>query len=137
MNDITYTYEIISVDEAARVMEVVYTSPDYGIMHVGARLPYQGETVEQVVAMFAPVQEWRLRDLQVVVPGVGASGEITDAEPDPLPIEDQVRLARSAAYTAEADPIFFKWQRGEATEQEWLDKIEEIRARYPYPDEVE
>lgn len=25
-------------------------------------------------------------------------------------------------------------QRGEATEQDWLDKIEEIRARYPYPE---
>ena len=42
---------------------------------------------------------------------------------------------RQAAYTAEADPLFFKYQRGEATEQEWLDKIEEIRARYPYPEE--
>jgi hypothetical protein len=44
---------------------------------------------------------------------------------------DQVAQSRKSAYTQEADPIFFKWQRGEATEQEWLDKIEEIRARYP------
>ena len=42
---------------------------------------------------------------------------------------------RQAAYTQEADPLFFKYQRGEATEQEWLDKIEEIRRRYPYPEE--
>ena len=42
---------------------------------------------------------------------------------------------RQAAYAQEADPIFFQYQRGEATEQEWLDKIEEIRARYPYPEE--
>jgi len=42
---------------------------------------------------------------------------------------------RAAAYRGEADPLFFKYQRGEATEQEWLDKIEEIRARYPYPEE--
>ncbi len=34
----------------------------------------------------------------------------------------------------EADPIFFKWQRGEATEQDWLDKVAEIRARYPKPE---
>jgi len=39
---------------------------------------------------------------------------------------------RLLAYTAEADPIYFKWQRGEATQQEWLDKIAEIKARYPY-----
>lgn len=38
---------------------------------------------------------------------------------------------RQSAYQKEADPLFFKWQRGEATEQEWLDKVAEIKARYP------
>lgn len=38
---------------------------------------------------------------------------------------------RGKAYIAESDPIFFKWQRGVATEQEWLDKVAEIKARYP------
>jgi len=38
---------------------------------------------------------------------------------------------RKAAYAAEADPLFFKAQRGEATLQEWQDKIAEIKARYP------
>ena len=47
------------------------------------------------------------------------------------------RAAREADYIAEADPLFFKWQRGEATEQEWLNKIEEIRARHPYPEETQ
>ena len=37
-----------------------------------------------------------------------------------------------AAQREEADPLFFNVQRGEATEQEWLDKIAEIRARFPY-----
>lgn len=44
---------------------------------------------------------------------------------------EQVRLQRQAAYQAEADPLFFKWQRGEATQQEWLDKIAEIKTRFP------
>jgi len=39
---------------------------------------------------------------------------------------------RSNAYIQESDPIFFKYQRGEITKQEWLDKIEEIKERYPY-----
>ena len=39
---------------------------------------------------------------------------------------------RADAYKLEADPLFFKAQRGEATQQEWLDKIAEIQARYPY-----
>lgn len=42
------------------------------------------------------------------------------------------KRARARAYREEADPLFFAAQRGEVTEQEWLDKVEEIRARYPY-----
>jgi len=40
---------------------------------------------------------------------------------------------RASAYTAEADPLFFKYQAGEVTKEEWLAKREEIRSRYPYP----
>jgi len=42
---------------------------------------------------------------------------------------------RQAAYTQEADPLFFKWQAGEGTKEEWEAKREEIRARYPYPED--
>lgn len=38
---------------------------------------------------------------------------------------------RRAAYLIEADPLFMKAQRGEGTTQQWLDKITEIKARYP------
>jgi hypothetical protein len=31
---------------------------------------------------------------------------------------------RSNAYTKESDPLFFKYQRGEITEQEWLDNMQ-------------
>lgn len=34
---------------------------------------------------------------------------------------------RRAAYAKHSDPIFFKWQRGEATKQDWLDAIEKVR----------
>ena len=40
---------------------------------------------------------------------------------------------RKAAYIAEADPLFFKWQAGEGTQEEWQAKREEIRQRFPYP----
>jgi hypothetical protein len=39
---------------------------------------------------------------------------------------------RAAAYATEADPLFFKAQRGEATIEEWEAKVAEIRGRYPY-----
>lgn len=53
--------------------------------------------------------------------------------PAPTPEEkaEMVRMQRQSAYQAEADPLFFKYQRGEATEQEWLDKVAEIKARFP------
>lgn len=40
---------------------------------------------------------------------------------------------RAAAYRLEADPLFFKAQRGEATTDEWTAKVAEIKARFPYP----
>lgn len=46
----------------------------------------------------------------------------------PMPTPDTAELRRSA-YQLESDPLFFKWQRGEATKQEWLDKVQEIKER--------
>lgn len=53
--------------------------------------------------------------------------------PVPTP-EEQAEIIdgkRQRAYQKESDPLFFKWQRGEGTEQKWLDKVAEIKARYP------
>lgn len=44
---------------------------------------------------------------------------------------EKIKNLRAEAYRAESDPIFFKAQRGEATLQQWLDKVAEIKAR-PY-----
>ena len=38
---------------------------------------------------------------------------------------------RRSAYIVEADPLFFKAQRGEATVEEWQAKVAEIKARFP------
>jgi len=37
---------------------------------------------------------------------------------------------RAEAYRVEADPLYFKWQRGSATKEEWLAKIAEIKERF-------
>jgi len=55
----------------------------------------------------------------------------------PLPYVPSMEVqsaARAAAYRNESDPLFFQAQRGEATNQKWLDKIAEIQARFPYPE---
>ena len=46
---------------------------------------------------------------------------------------EAVQKQRQAAYQAGSDPIFFDYQRGEATEQDWLDEVEAIKTAYPYP----
>ena len=48
----------------------------------------------------------------------------------------QVRAARHAAYAAPDGPdaIFFRWQRGDATEQEYLDAVQAVKDAHPYPD---
>lgn len=55
------------------------------------------------------------------------------AEPKTTLTKEQISSFRAAAYQTESDPLFFKVQRGEATEREWLDKVAEIKARYPNP----
>jgi hypothetical protein len=39
--------------------------------------------------------------------------------------------SRKIAYSNEADPLFFKMQRGEVTLEVWQAKIQEIKERYP------
>ncbi len=59
--------------------------------------------------------------------------EIT-AEVERLTALEPNRIAdanRKSAYEQEADPLFFKWQAGEATEAEWKAKRDEIKARFP------
>lgn len=89
---IAYTYEIVKVDEAARCMEIVYTADGHETMRVGARLPYEGETLEQIVGMYSPVAHWEEKQRPVVVPAIGATGSVSpvvsEPEPQPEPIEE-------------------------------------------------
>jgi hypothetical protein len=46
---------------------------------------------------------------------------------------DRVEQARAVAYRETSDPLFFKYQRGDATEQEWLDAVQAVKDSHPYP----
>lgn len=37
------------------------------------------------------------------------------------------------ALVVQADPLFFKWQRGEGSKDDWLAKVAEVKALYPKP----
>ena len=56
-----------------------------------------------------------------------------ESRPPYVPTQQEQENARAAAYRSEADPLFFKAQRGEATTDEWTAKVAEIKARFPYP----
>jgi hypothetical protein len=85
-----------------------------------------------------PEDNWVL-DTSVVAIG---DTEITETQTYRQKTQDEInadianqiesnRQARATAYREEADPLFFKSERGEATREEWLAKVQEIRNRYP------
>ena len=62
------------------------------------------------------IQAWRVRPM---------------TEQELQELAQQKDQQRKRAYQNEADPLFFKWQRGEGTQEAWLAKVEEIKSRYP------
>jgi len=69
--------------------------------------------------------------------GIKPTAEEVQAELARLQAEAPVKKVekiRQLYYQKESDPLFFKWQAGEATEEEWLAKRNEIRNRYPKPE---
>lgn len=73
------------------------------------------------------------------MPGIGEGWTYVNkkwvAPPAPKYTRDEISALRQAAYQLESDPIFFQFQRndGSYSKQDWLDKVAEIDARYPYP----
>lgn len=96
---IIYTYEIIAVDEAARCMEIVYSATGHQSMHIGARLPYEGESLQSVIEQYAPVAYWMEQKRAVLVPEVGKKGTVIPV------VYEQPAQETASADTAFA-PIF-------------------------------
>jgi hypothetical protein len=44
-----------------------------------------------------------------------------------------VEAARLYAYEQTSDPLYFKWQRGDGTQEEWLAAVAKVKADNPYP----
>lgn len=80
--NIQYTYKIINVDKEARCMEVVYSADGHQTMHIGARMPYVGESLEAVVNMYAPVAYWAEQAQQVLPVAQGTAGVFTPSALD-------------------------------------------------------
>lgn len=76
MTHITYTYEVTSVDEVHKAMTILYTSPEYGTVLVGAPMPMEGETLDGIAEMYSPVATWLTKDRAVLPVAVGATGSL-------------------------------------------------------------
>jgi hypothetical protein len=94
-------------------------------------------TKAQAIASLREGAEWVLRgdDLEWLdqTQTQPTEAEIA-AEVARLTALEPARIAtenRRNAYIVEADPLFFKAQRGEATMEEWQAKVAEIKARFP------
>ena len=81
--EIQYKYTIVKVDAQARCMEIVYEAEGHQTMHISTRLPYEGELLENIVKMYAPVALWNELALAVDIPNVGVTGIITPPPPPP------------------------------------------------------
>lgn len=105
MANITYTYQIILVNPDVRTMEIVYTSEGNPLMHVSARLPYENETLESVVQMYAPVRHWEELKLNTQTVAVGSQGSITVTGPTAFSIAYGTRnsLLANSDWTQLAD----------------------------------
>jgi hypothetical protein len=74
-------------------------------------------------------------------------GPVEEVEPSAKEIEAQREAEYQAALAArdealrlalaaEADPLFFRWQRGEVGKDDWLAAVAEVKARFPKPERV-
>ena len=48
----------------------------------------------------------------------------------------QVEQARLVAYKETADPLFFRWQSGSGTKEEWQAERQKIKNANPHPEVV-
>ena len=95
---------------------------DNGCLGVTIWKPHDHAT-EKLVAV-APYIE----DNQVFTITVEAKTQ-EEMDADVAAQEAVAKAARAEAYRTESDPLYFKAQRGEATMQEWLDKVNVIKSR--------
>jgi len=80
--NISYQYEVLSVDRDANCMSVLFKSNGFQDVTVGVRIPFEGEDVDAVIRLSAPLAIWQpvVRPLQTIE--VGYSGQVQPEEAD-------------------------------------------------------
>lgn len=90
-------------------MEIVYSSQGRQTMHIGARLPYEGESLEALIKSYAPVRYWQEQEAVVQDVAIGVTGQVVPPAPvPPVPPDPKV------VYVAQAQRLLdnFAKERG-------------------------
>jgi hypothetical protein len=92
----------------------------------------------RLVEVTSPGNDWimtqptiQITDTEIIETQTYRQKTQSEIEQEQNQITENNKAARAVAYKEESDPLFFKSQRGEATVEEWLAKVQEIRGRYP------
>ena len=128
MANITYTYTIENISEADRCMEIVYSSTGHQTLRVGARLPFDNETLSDIVEMYNPIAQWLQDAKTVVVPTTELTGSKTVSEDAVLPALPDYVIARLNAYGYIEEQIEYITENGL---EAWQAKVAEIKAANP------
>jgi hypothetical protein len=122
------SYQIVRVDPEAKAMDILYTSPEHGSLLVGARMPWEGETVEAIAEVFSPARYWLEKTLPVAQVSEGEAGELsaTVVSDGSAPrLASKLDLVRAMRITEHADGLLwdaFKAQitlADEASQEDW------------------
>ena len=101
------------------------SQPDYvkilGQKYAGQEWALNGDTYDGLIWL-SDTPKPTQAELDALWPEVDYNDQVTAVE-----------QARLVAYEQQSDPIFFKWQRGDATEVEWREAVAKVKAENPYP----
>lgn len=100
-------------------------NPDYpailGSKYLGSQWTLEGDNYDGLVWL-SDTPKPTQAELDALWPQVQYENEVAVVE-----------AARLTAYEQQSDPLFFKWQRGDATEAEWREAVAKVKAENPYP----
>ena len=108
-----------------------HTGGFYSLEIHGKNIP--NDAVEITNGDHAALLEAQSQGKVIQADETGAPVAVEPSSPTPEQVAQGIAQSRATAYRDEADPLFFKVQRGDAKQKEWLDKVAEIKARFPKP----
>lgn len=84
---IEYQWRVLESHVENRCMTVEYSSENRQTFIISTRLPTVDETLDEVIASFAPINAWQEAEKTVLDVAVGANGSKTTADNTPVEAE--------------------------------------------------